>query len=64
MFLDEVGLCFIGLDDVIEAFRIGGIKMISACTAREIGARYGLAVCQRTADQFLRTCPVQSHAAL
>ena len=47
-----------------KAFRIGGIKMISACAACKIGARCGLAVCQRTADQFLRTCPVQSHAAL
>ncbi len=64
MLFDEPGLCLIGPDDVIKAFRIGGIKMISACTVCEIGARYGLAVCQRTTDQFLRTCPVQSHAAL
>ncbi|MDT4873716.1 hypothetical protein FQZ97_1089750 [compost metagenome] len=46
MLFDEPGLCLIGLDDVIKAFRIGGIKVVSACTAREISARYGLAVCQ------------------
>lgn len=61
---DKSELLFIGLDDVIDCFGGGGRQMVGAGARGEIGAIDRARLGDRAADQFLRVCPVETHAAL
>ena len=61
---DESELLFIGGDHIVE--RPGGARrqMVGAGARSEVGAFDGARLGDRAADQFLRICPVETHAAL